>query len=111
MKTLLFILIPVLSFAQIVKGKDISKETDFFELYAFKKPLSQKECFFIDYGQEKFRPHYYDHKTQAVYNDSGEKFEKGSYIPLIKYLKEKGWKKVDERESLDWRTKRQDNSL
>ena len=85
--------------SQKVNKTDISNETDLFELYIFKKPFSNKESYFVDFGQDKFRPHYYDHKTQAICNDSGKKFEKGTYIKLAKFLKSKGWAKTDERES------------
>lgn len=87
-----------LSFSQVVNKVSISKETDVLELYCFKKPFSQKESFFIDFGQDKFRPHYYDHKTQAVFDDSARKFKKGEYLKLYKYLKSKSWIKIDERD-------------
>jgi hypothetical protein len=84
---------------QTINGVNISEKTKLFELYAFKKPFSIEESFFIDYGQDKFRPHYYDHKTQAIINDEGEKFKKGDYIGILKFMKLKGWQKINERES------------
>ena len=81
----------------VVNGNDITKEVDAFEVWAFKKPFSQKESYFINYGQDKFRPHYYDHKTQAVLTADGEKFGKGEWLQLVKYLKEQGFEKTDER--------------
>ena len=82
----------------IVNGNDITKETETFEVWAFKKPFSQKEVYFANYGQDKFRPHYYDHKTQAIRNANGEKFEKGEWLQLLKYLKSQGFEKTDERQ-------------
>ena len=95
---LLFFLISTFSFSQKVNNKSISDETDVFELYAVAKPLSIKESFFVNYGQDKFRLHYYDHKTQAICDDTGKKFKKGDYLKIAKFLKLKGWKKTDERE-------------
>ena len=81
----------------VVNGTDLNEEVDIFEVYAFKKPFSTKECFFADYGQKNFKLHFYDHKRQAIYNAEGEKFEKGEWLNLMKYLRSQGWKKTDER--------------
>jgi hypothetical protein len=102
MKTIKLLLIALLfsfnSFAQITVNKvDISNEVDTFEVWAFKKPFSNKESLFVNYGQDKFRPHYYDHKTQRILNGSGEVFKKGSWLKLSSYLKKQGWIKTDER--------------
>lgn len=81
----------------IVNGHDLNKEVEIFELWAFKKPFNNKESLFVNYDQDKFRSHYYDHKTQRIYDNKGEYFEKGEYLKLYKYLKSQGWQKIDER--------------
>lgn len=81
----------------VVNGVDLNNEVDIFELWAFKKPFNNKESLYMNFGQDKFRPHYYDHKTQRIFNADGEYFEKGEYMKLSKYLKSQGWQKTDER--------------
>lgn len=93
------LLVSSLIYSQKVNGKDLKNETDYFELWMFKKPFTSQECYFVDYGQEKFKPHYYDHKRQAITDNSGQKFEKGKYVKLAKFLKESGWKKTGQREA------------
>jgi len=72
----------------IVNEVDITKETEMFDVWAFKKPLSSKESYFIDYGQDGFKIHNYDTKKQSIFNKDGVKFEKGEWIKLVKYLNE-----------------------
>lgn len=81
--------------AQTVNGKEIN--TDIVEVWAFAKPFSNKESYFADFGQKKFRPHYYDHKTQRINDDNGNPFEKGEWVALLSYMKEKGWVVSGER--------------
>ena len=99
-KALLFLLVFTALGASaqvVVNKKDINQEVKSFELYAFKKPFSTKESYFINYGQENFKIHYYDHKRQAVFNAEGEKFSKGSWLKLVEYLEAQGWEKTEER--------------
>jgi hypothetical protein len=97
----LLILVSGLSYnanAQVtVNNVDLNTEVEMFEVWAFKKAFSTKESLFINYGQDKFRPHYYDHKTQRIFDDEGNYFKKGSWMKLYAYLKKQGWKKTDER--------------
>ena len=105
MKTIKLLLIALLLFlvshsvnAQIIVNNiDITNEVDTFEVWAFKKPLSNKESLFINFGQDKFRPHYYDHKTQRISKSDGFVFKKGSWLKLYSFLKKEGWVKFDER--------------
>lgn len=76
----------------IVNGNDISNES-IIEIWAFKKPLSSKEVFFANYGQEKFRPYYYDHKSQRI-----DGVGKSASIKLLKLMRDNGFTKIDERE-------------
>ncbi len=64
------------------------------------KPFSTKESYFVNFGQEKFRLHYYDHKTQAIFDADGGKFNKGEWLKLMQYLRAEGWKKTDERQEM-----------
>lgn len=86
--------------AQIFVNKvDITKETETFDVWAFTKPFSTKESFFIDYGQDDFKPHYYDHKTQLISDKDGNKFEKGEWIKLVKYLNANGFEEKSSRDA------------
>ena len=92
------VLFSTLSFGQInVNNVDITKTTETFDVWAFIKPFSVKESYFMDYGQDKFRPHYYDHKTQAILDKDGIKFEKGAWIKLVNYLKSQGFEEASSR--------------
>lgn len=94
------LLVSLNCFSQIqVNGVDLNKDSEIIEVWAFKKPLTTKESLFVDYGQKKFRPHYYDHKTQCIIDKDGNKFKKGSWLSLVKYLKSQGWSKGEERKS------------
>lgn len=95
---ILIFALPLLANAQVVvKDTDLNEAVEMFELYAFKKPFSTKEVYFVNFGQDKFRLHFYDHKSQAIFDDKGEKFEKGEWLKLMNYLRAQGWKKTDER--------------
>ena len=76
----------------IVNGNDISNES-IIEVWVFKKPLTSKEVFFANFGQDKFRPHYYDHKTQKI-----DGVGKAESIKLLKLMRDNGFTKIDERE-------------
>ena len=95
-KLITFLALAVISFAAqsqiIVNGNDISNES-IIEIWAFKKPLTSKEVFFANYGQDKFRPHYYDHKTQRI-----DGVDKAESIKLLKLMRDNGFTKIDERE-------------
>jgi len=42
-----------LSWGQIIVNKeDIKEKATMFEVWAFKKPFTNQECYFIDYGQK-----------------------------------------------------------
>lgn len=94
---LLALLISGIVSAQTVNSVKI--DTELMEVWAFIKPFNNAESYFMDYGQKKFRPHYYDHKTQRIFNNDGKYFEKGEWLALYSFLKEEGWKKTDERAS------------
>lgn len=83
------------SFGQTVNNEKIDVDT--FEVWAFKKPFNNKESYFANYGQKKFRPHYYDHKTQIIKDNEGKAFDNGEWLSLISFLKNEGWVKSDER--------------
>lgn len=84
--------------AQVIVNKvDINTQTTTMEVWAVKKPFSDKESFFLDFGQDKFRPHYYDHKTQMISDKEGSKFEKGQWMQLLNYLQSQGWEMQSER--------------
>nr|WP_322623705.1 hypothetical protein [uncultured Flavobacterium sp.] len=83
----------------MVNGKDIATETETFEVWAFKKPFSNKESLFMNYGQDDFKPHYYDHKSQAISNKDGKKFEKGEWLQLTKYLLSQGFEEKSSRDA------------
>jgi hypothetical protein len=70
-----------------------------FELHMSKKPFTSKDCYYIDYGQKDFKEHFYDSKTQAVFDKDKVKFEKGEYMKLLNYLESQGWIKDSQRES------------
>ncbi len=81
----------------LVNNQDLNVAVEIFELYAFKKPFSTKECYFVNFGQDRFKLHFYDHKTQAVFDAEGKKFEKGEWLRMLNYLRVQGWRKADER--------------
>lgn len=86
--------------AQIIVNKvDVTQETETFDVWAFKKPLSVKESFFMDYGQDDFKPHYYDHKSQSINDKDGNKFEKGEWIKLVKFLNANGYEEKSTRDA------------
>jgi hypothetical protein len=92
------LLFSTLGFSQVnVNNIDISKETETFDVWSFVKPFSGKESYFIDYGQDSFKPHYYDHKSQAIFDKDGVKFEKGQWIKLVNYLKTQGFEEATSR--------------
>lgn len=93
---LLFAIIASVSMsAQTVNKEKV--ESNIMEVWAFKKPFSNSESYFADYGQKKFRPHYYDHKTQSISDNDGNKFKKGDWVGLYSYLQSEGWEKTGER--------------
>jgi len=83
----------------IVNGVDINKETEMFDLWAFTKPFSTKESYFVDYGQDGFKSVNYDNKAQSIANAEGKKFEKGEWMKLVKYLSEQGWEEKTSRDA------------
>lgn len=99
--TLLLVGLPILTQAQVmVNSVDLNESTDTFELYVAKKPFTNDECVFIDYGQKGFKRSNYDLRdTQAVYDKDGNKFKKGDYSKLLRYLENEGWKMKDKRQS------------
>ncbi|MCR5860972.1 hypothetical protein LRS05_01895 [Flavobacterium sp. J372] len=85
--------------AQImVNGIDITKETEMFDVWAVAKPFSTKESFFVDYGQDGFKPHNYDTKAQMIADKDGKKFEKGEWMKLVKYLNSQGFEEKSSRD-------------
>lgn len=94
-----FILTSLFASAQIIVNKeDLNQVADSFELYAVIKPFTTEECVFIDYGQDKFRPNNYDLRdVQAIYDKDGNKFKKGDYRKVVKYIESQGWKATDKR--------------
>lgn len=91
----------ITSYSQvIVNNENLNEVAESFELYSAIKPFTTEECVFIDYGQDKFKPNNYDLKDlQAVYDKDGNKFKKGEYRKLVKYLESEGWKATDKRTS------------
>lgn len=88
----------VLVFSQIITNKkDIKDQVSVFEVWAFKKPFTQKECYFINYGQEKFKPSNYDLLGQGISNKDNRKFEKGEWLQLVQYLESQNFYKDEER--------------
>ncbi|MFY7845485.1 hypothetical protein [Chryseobacterium gambrini] len=84
--------------AQIITSKeDIKDKVDVFEVWAFIKPFTMKECYFINYGQKKFRPNNYDLVGQGIFDKDNRKFEKGEWLQLVQYLKSQGFEKKEER--------------
>lgn len=82
----------------MVNNINITEKAEMFEIWAFKKPFTNKECYFLDYGQSGFKPVNYDLKeTQTIRNKDGEKFEKGSWMTLYSYLRNEGYEKESER--------------
>ena len=92
---LLSLLISGAAFGQIVNKEEVQSNT--MEVWAFVKPFNNQESYFADYGQKKFRPHYYDHKTQRIFDNDGNYFKKGDWISLYEFLKSEGWEKTGER--------------
>ena len=83
----------------MVNGIDLNKEVEAFEVWAVKKPFSQKESLFVNYGQDNFRQSNYDSKKQCILDKNGRKFMKGEYMKLYNYLKNQGWIKTSEVET------------
>ncbi|WP_312922588.1 hypothetical protein [Empedobacter brevis] len=84
--------------AQIITNKeDISEKVEMFEVWAFKKPFSLKESYFINYGQDKFKPNNYDLVGQGIQDKEGKKFDKGEWLKLVQYLEKNGFYKQEER--------------
>ncbi len=84
--------------AQIITSKeDIKDKVDVFEVWAFIKPFTMKECYFINYGQKKFKPNNYDLVGQGIFDKDNRKFEKGEWLQLVQYLKSQGFEKKEER--------------
>ena len=89
----------VLSFGQIIVNKeDIKDKVSIFEVWAFKKPFTSKECYFINYGQDNFKPANYDLLGQGIKSLDDKKFEKGEWLKLIQYLESQGFIKDSERD-------------
>lgn len=94
----LLMIISSFSFAQIKTNKeDIKDKVSTFEVWAFKKPFTMKECYFINYGQKNFKPNNYDLVGQGIYDKADRKFEKGEWLQLNDYLESQGFFKTDER--------------
>jgi hypothetical protein len=92
------LLVNGLGFSQInVNKEDIKDKVTMFEVWAFKKPFTSKECYFINYGQDNFKPSNYDLLGQGIRNANDDKFEKGEWLKLIQYLESQGFIKDDER--------------
>lgn len=83
----------------MVNEHDITTDTNTFEVWAFVKPFNTKESYFVNYGQDKFRPNYYDHKSQAVFNKDNVKFEKGQWLQLYNYILSMGYVQQSERQA------------
>lgn len=87
-----------IAFSQITTNKeDIKDKVSVFEVWAFVKPFTMKECYFINYGQKKFRPNNYDLVGQGIFDKDNRKFEKGEWLQLVQYLKTQGFEKKEER--------------
>lgn len=90
--TVAIALITLTASSQIsVNGTDITNEP-LVEVWAFKKPFSTKESIFVNYGQSKFRPHYYD-KNQGI-----DGIEKGEWMKVLKLFINNGFERMDERQ-------------
>lgn len=99
--TFLLLFVAFYTNAQVIVNKEnLNEVADSFDLFVAIKPFTTEECVFIDYGQDKFKPNNYDLKdVQAVYDKDGNKFKKGDYRKLVKYLEAEGWKQTDKRMS------------
>lgn len=94
----LAIIISTIYSAQIITSKeDIKGKVDTFEVWAFIKPFNMKESYFINYGQNKFRPNNYDLLGQGIFDKENRKFEKGEWLQIVQYLKSQGFEKKEER--------------
>lgn len=103
MKQLLFgiaMAITTTSFSQVIVNKvDVNDAAKTIEVWAFVKHFTVEECYFMNYGQEKFRPNYYDHKTQMISDKDRNKFKKGEWLKLTNYLESQGWEQKSERKA------------
>ena len=96
----LFLIIAGTGYSQVIVNKtDLNKSVKTFELHMAKKPLTSKDCYYVDYGQDNFKEHFYDHKKQAAFDGNNRKFEKGEYMKLLNYLESQGWVKDSQRET------------
>ena len=93
------IILNTLTYGQIIVNKeDIKEKVTMFEVWAFKKPFTSQECYFIDYGQKNFKPSNYDLLEQGIKDKDGKKFEKGEWIKLYQFLESQGFVRDNERE-------------
>jgi hypothetical protein len=84
----------------MVNGQDLNTTVKMFELYSAKKPFTNKECFYIDSGNNNFKPQNYDvTKNQAIFDKDGKKFEKGENMRLAQYLDDAGWVEAGTRQT------------
>jgi hypothetical protein len=92
------VLIRFISIGQVyVNNVDMNTTVKQFELHLAKKPFSNKECLYVDYGQN-FKEHFYDLKGQGIEDSTHTQFKKGEYIKLLNYLDSQGWTKDSQRE-------------
>ncbi len=75
----------------VVNNTDIS-DLEIFEVWAFKKPFTMKDVYFVNYGQKKFRPNYYNSPKQRIRG-----IERGEYLKLIQLMERNNYSKIDER--------------
>lgn len=101
MMILAMVIFSMTSKAQVyVNNVDLNKTVKMFELHMAIKPLTSKQCYYVDYGQEGFRENNYDIlEKQAICDSTKTKFVKGEYLKLINYLDSQGWVKDSQRES------------
>jgi len=98
--TIGFILTAYCAQSQIlVNGVDVTTTAKTFDVWAFTKPFSTKESYFLDYGQEKFKSVNYDTKAQCINDKDGKKFEKGEWIKLVNYLESQGYEEKTSRDA------------
>ena len=84
----------------MVNGQDLNTTVKMFELYSSKKPFTNKECFYIDSGNNNFKSQNYDvTKNQSIFDKDGKKFEKGENMRLAQYLDDAGWVEAATRQT------------
>jgi hypothetical protein len=81
-----------------VNNKNIN-EYEYIDVYTAIKPLSTKECIFIDTGDNDFKKKNYDAtKNQRIYWNE-KKLKSGNVMKVKKYLLLNGWSKIDGSET------------